>query len=125
MKKLAALAVAGLVSVTASAVNWVQIDNDDIAATYIDTDSITSPGGYKQLFIKGDFYSDQITADGRFNQIIFLDQIDCKSTPERHRTVSTLLRKDGQHVFSSNTIGHWAIIYPDSIGSTVVERVCP
>lgn len=50
MKRLAVLAVAGLVSVTASAVNWVIADLNQNTIMYVDTDSISRSGQYKTAF---------------------------------------------------------------------------
>ena len=126
VKKLAVLAMAGLMSVTASASNWVQIHNDDTTTTYIDTDSIASSGGYKQLFMKGDFYNLQTGPDGkRYDQIVSLVQIDCKSQPKRNRHLSILFRIGNKQVDSIYTASQWYFIYPDSVGEAIVKRVCP
>ena len=126
MKKLAILSVAGLMSVTASAANWVQIDNDDTVTVYIDTDSITNSGGYKQLFVRGDYNNLQTEAGGkRFDQMVALTQIDCKSQPKRNRPLSTLFRMGNNRVASVDTAGQWNFIYPDSVGEIVVKNVCP
>ena len=126
VKKLAVLAMAGLMSVTASAANWVQIDNDDTVTVYIDTDSIANSGGYKQLFVRGDYNNLQTEAGGkRFDQMVALTQIDCKSQPKRNRHLSILFRIGNKQVDSIYTASLWYFIYPDSVGEAIVKRVCP
>lgn len=132
MKKLAVLAVAGLMSVIASASNWVLVTqsvNEDMVQ-YIDTDSITddSLSGYTQAFSKIDFKEIQ-KIDGfenkAFDTVIKLEQFDCNSNPSKSKTISLLVKK-GEYVVHSNdnVYSEWGINYPDSMGETATKFVC-
>ena len=81
MNKLAVLVIAGLMSVTASAVNWVLIADTPRMNYYIDIDSIWSSAKYKTVFIKNIYaqptaIAPSITID---QEMAFL-RFDCNST---------------------------------------------
>lgn len=126
MKKLALLALTGLMSVTASASNWVQIDSTDTHTVYIDTDSISNSRGYKQLFMRASYYDVQILKNGkRSDELVSLTQVDCNSQPPRIRALSLLDRLNNKVVMSSNFVGSWLFVYPDSLADILVKNVCP
>ena len=74
MKKLAILAVAGLMSVTTSAKDWALISQTSKADFYIDLDSIDFSGRYPQAFIKYAYNQVRMpAADGiKFNEAVVL-----------------------------------------------------
>lgn len=126
MKRLAILAVSGLVSVSANASNWVQIDDDDTATTYIDTDSISNSRGYKQLFMRINFHSIKTYSDGkRRDEVVALLDIDCNSQPPRYKILSSLSRMNNKVVDYDHIADDWVFIYPDSLGNVMVKYACP
>lgn len=126
MKKLAVLAMAGLMSVTASASNWVQFEVSSIDGVEfeIDTDSIISSGFYKKAFIKH-IYPDVTTEGGiKFNSVVGLYQIDCTSQPMRIRLESAIFRLNSELVFNSDDPAEWIFAYPDTVAEAFIDFVC-
>ena len=125
MKKLAVLAMIGLMSVTASAANWVRLGSNGQGTTvYIDADSISNSSGYKTAFIRYDLNGYDAIGFKIYNSIISLDNFDCKANPRKSRALSTVLRNGDQVVLTSNTKSDWAFIYPDTTADAIAEFVC-
>lgn len=143
MKKLAALAVAGLMSVTASAVDWVLVEkksNYSGLHLFVDVDSITDvylkelnrsrgyyiTDKYKQAFVKSDYIEPRKLSENKtYNSAIELQQFDCKSNPKKSRTISMVARQDGNLVASYNDHdADWVITYPETIGRATADFVC-
>ena len=125
MKKLAVLAMAGFMSVTASASNWVLVSQTDETDFYIDTDSIVSSGVYNQIFVKYAFNQVQTAADGKkFNESVVLQQVNCESRPMRTRILSLMTSLNDKVVFSSDHPSDWSTIYPDTAGETITKLIC-
>ena len=127
MKKLVVLAVAGLMSVTASAENWVLVSQNSDATMYVDIDSIANSGNYKTVFIKDiyttpQFIGPSITVD----QDMALLKIDCKSNPKRRQVISETGYNGAVPVASSGYIKNpeWHAVYPGTFGATLVNLVC-
>lgn len=130
MKKLAVLAMAGLMSVTASAVNWVQYHQDNSGTDYVDTDSITSINldsskSHKQAFLKTDYNEPQKAGSDVYTSMFKFKQFDCKSNPRKSRMTSVLIR-NGSNVIGSQNYSNpdWSIHYPETIGETSANFVC-
>ena len=127
MKKLAVLAVAGLISVTASAENWVFVKQNPHTAMYLDTDSISNSGKYKTLFIRNIYAQPRFISPSRIaNNDISLLRLDCKSSPKRYQLLSQIAYNGTASVSSSgyNENAEWLIIYPGTFGTTLVSLVC-
>ncbi len=125
MKKLAVLAMAGLMSVIASASNWVLALKNYGNEVYIDTDSIASSGVYNQIFIKYAFKQVQTTPDGRkYNETVALQEVNCESQPMKMRILSLKTSLNGKSVFSSDYNTDWSITYPDTAGETITKLIC-
>ena len=62
MKKLAVLVMADLMSVTASATNWLLIHKSSELTRYIDVDSISDSGKYKTFFIRNIYETPYLAA---------------------------------------------------------------
>lgn len=125
MKKLAVLAMIGLMSVTASAANWVNLGSADGATIYIDADSISNSSGYKTAFIRLDLNRyDEIIAFMSYNSMASLFEIDCKANPRKSRALSSRFSNDGRVVLTSDTSSDWAFIHPDTRMDSVAKFVC-
>ena len=130
MKRLAILAVAGLVSVSASASNWVQIasatQGDYSYVTYVDTDSIMNSrnfGNYKKAFVKNEFDDTVTSVLGDYDTRVSLEEVDC-NRPMRMRTLSHIRRLNGLSTYSTENPTSWNTIYPDTVGETFVDFIC-
>ena len=128
MKKLAVLATAGLMSVTASAANWVSLGSAmDGTTIYIDADSISNSSGYKTAFVRYRFTEyDQLAslASMQYDSIVAFTQFDCKANPRKTRVLSSVI-KDGKRVLTkSNTRSDWSVVYPDSSIEGITKFVC-
>ena len=100
MKRLAVLAVAGLVSVTASAVNWVIADLNQNITMYVDTDSISRSGQYKAAFTMFTSNTPMYLGNGiAYDTASGYVFVDCKNKPLRQKTDSTIFRKNRNAVF--------------------------
>lgn len=126
MKKLAVLAMIGLMSVTASAANWVSLGSaSDGTTIYIDADSISNSSGYKTAFIRYDLNRyDEIIAFKSYNSITSLVKFDCKANPRKSRSLSNIFRNGDRVVLVSNTKLDWAFIHPDTTADSIAKFVC-
>lgn len=126
MKKLAVLAVAGFVSVTASASNWVLItsDPDSGVSIYVDANSISHSGYYKKSFLKLAYSDIQTSSFGPFNSQIALQNFNCESQPKEYQYLSITAYLNGQVVSSEKGSYSWHIVYPDSIVSNMANFIC-
>ena len=124
MKKLAVLAVAGLISVTASATNWVLVSSSAQSIAYIDADSISNSSGYKTAFVKLDLTQyDYIISKG-YNSLISLQQFNCRSKPRKYRVLSARGISGNRTVEMVNASSNWTEDYPDSMGRNITNFVC-
>ena len=126
MKRLAVLAVSGLVSVTASASNWVFISKDNSLNTlYVDADSISGSGRYKKAFVKLNFYNVQTESGIRWNSQTVLHRIDCRSKPTQFQVLSSLWNFNSRVVYrDNNAYPSWHPVYPDSISEDMANFIC-
>ena len=127
MKKLAVLAMAGLISATASAVDWFLITEDHGIAYYIDRDSISSSGKYKIAFAK-DIYAPPKTPTPfiTIDRAIALHRFDCKSNPKKFQVLAVNAYYDNKVVDSAgyNENSEWNVIYPGTVAEAVALLVC-
>lgn len=121
MKKLAMILFVSFIAVSAGATNWVAAgqDSEQELYTYVDTDSISNQGKYKQAFTKSinilkEFY------------LIGLFSYDCKSNPMRSKiTHGTLYDLKGAVILSSAiTDSSFLPVIPDSIGEIEANMIC-
>ena len=143
MKKLAVLAMAGLISATASAVDWVLVEKKSNYGgfhLFVDVDSITdvylkelnrsrgyyTTDKYKQAFVKSDYIgSKKLSENKTYNSAIELQQFDCKSNPKKSRTISVVARQDGNLVAAYDYHdADFVITYPETIGRATADFVC-
>lgn len=126
MKRLAVLAVAGWVSVTASASNWVFITKDNSLNTlYVDADSISGSGRYKKAFAKINLYNVQTDSGTRWNSQTALFQIDCRSKPTQFQVLSLFSYFNSRVVHSdNNAYPSWDPVYPDSLSEPMANFIC-
>ena len=134
MKKLAVLAMAGLMSVTASATNWVLVGQNINHGRYyyVDSDSITDVylsrygRSYRQAFVKMLFTELQyLDYNQTYDATVSLGQFDCKSNPKKSRSISILAQKNSYPVASYNyNDADWNIVYPGSLENMAIDYVC-
>lgn len=130
MKRLAVLAVAGWVSVTASAStsasNWVFISKDDYLNTlYVDADSISGSGRYKEAFAKVNLYNVQTDSGLRWDSRTALYRIDCRSKPTQFQVLSRIAHLNNRVVHrDSGTYPSWRPVYPGSISEQMANFIC-
>lgn len=126
MKKLAVLAVAGLMSVTTSAKDWALISQTSKADFYIDLDSIDFSGRYPQAFIKYAYNQVRMpAADGiKFNEAVVLHQFDCKSRPMRLKSLSVLYKLNGVVAYHVSSPDDWIIYYPGTASEDITKFIC-
>lgn len=108
-------------TVSAGAANWVAVDEDPEKEmyAYVDIDSVSTQGNYKQAFIK----SINILEERYF---VALTSYDCKSNPRRWKpTHMTLYDLEG-NVITSNAIAASSFrpALPDSVGEAQANIVC-
>ena len=123
MKKLAVLAIAGLMSVTASASNWVQVAQSDSTDFYIDTDSLGKSGFYKQAFIKYANHEVQTVDDIKYDTVVALHQIDCTNQPQI-RALSILFILNGETADYNDIPSKWITAYPDTPSEDITKFIC-
>lgn len=127
MKKLAILAVAGLMSVTASATNWVLIHKNPDFSFSIDVDSISRTGRYATAFVDNTYssYRDYLFSK-KYNRMLYLNRYDCDSNPKKVQSLSSVTYKDQSVLFTSDIDfnANWSIVYPDTLGETAATIAC-
>lgn len=124
MKKLAVLAMIGLMSVTASAANWVSLGLAvDGTTVYIDADSISNSSGYKTAFIRYDLNRYDAIGFKNYNSMTSLANFDCKANPRKSRALSIVLR-NGDRVVLTSGKSDWEFIHPDTTMDSIAKFVC-
>lgn len=130
MKKLPVLAIAALMSVTASASNWVSVGYtpqaqalEVIKNSYVDTDSIVISGNYRKAFSKHVFTEVQTQGAVSFDTIISLDEYNC-TRPIKKRLLSLTMTLNGIPTFNMNSHSDWLFVIPDSINESLAKIIC-
>ena len=129
MKKLAVLAVAGLISATASAVNWVVADYNQTMSMYVDLDSISRSGQYKKAFFMMKSNTPLRLDNGAyFDSYTSYQFIDCKSNPLRMKLDSIVFRYNSNVVLQQSGLSKlgidWQIAHPSTLGHSASRLVC-
>jgi len=108
-------------AVSAGAANWVEVGSDKNKGiySYIDTESVSTQGSYKQAFTK------QLNIPGEY-YFINLRLYDCKSNPRRTKlTYLTRFNLTGDVIFSSEVTGQsFKPVLPESMGKAEVDFIC-
>jgi hypothetical protein len=121
LKKSAVILLVSFVAVSSGAANWVESGSNPEKGvyTYVDTESISTQGKYKQAFTK------YISIPKEFYLISFISY-DCKSKPIRRKlTYSTLYNLEGTVISSSEiTNSSFLPAIPDSIGEIEANIIC-
>ena len=121
MKKLAMMLFVSFMAVSAGAANWVAVDQNSEkgAYSYVDTESISTQGKYKQAFTK-------LMSIQQGYYLINLSSYDCKSNPRRIKfTYMTMFDLEGNVTASSAmTNSSFHPVLPDSIGESEANFVC-
>ncbi|PNK59658.1 surface-adhesin E family protein [Psychrobacter sp. FDAARGOS_221] len=104
MKKLAVLAMVGLMSVTATAASsdgWalVATTENNQSRSYVNTHTLTNSGSYKMSFEKVEFAEYQTDGENYYNSIEMFTTVDCNSTPKRISRDNYKVFKDGKYLF--------------------------
>lgn len=121
MKKLAVVLLVSFGSMSAIAANWVEVGSDKNKGIYfyVDTESVSTQGSYKQAFTK------QLNIPGE-NYFIGLSLYDCKSNPRRTKpTYITQFNLTGNVTFSSEVTGQsFRPVLPESLGKAEADFIC-
>ena len=121
MKTLALALLVSFTAVSAGAANWVAVyENPEKGIyDYVDIDSISKQGNYKQAFIKS-------VKNLEKRYVVALISYDCKSNPKRWKpTHVTLYDLEGNALESgSNTASTFRPALPDSVGETQANMIC-
>ena len=126
MKKLAVLAVAGLMSVTASAVNWILVSENADAYYYIADTSISKPNNAPNVRLavnKVVLKQDEFSNAGTYNTMISLSLYECsKPTRTKNLMLRTLYNDDVIAMYELDE--PWKINYPQTVFERVAKKVC-
>lgn len=126
MKRLALLAVAGLVSASASAVNWILVSENADAYYYIGDTSISKPKNAPNVRIavnKVILKQDEFSNAGTYNTLISLSLYECsKPTRTKNLTLHTLYNDDVIAMYELDE--PWKINYPQTVSERVAKKVC-
>ena len=133
MKKLAVLAIAGLISASASAVNWVVVDYNQAMSISVDTDSISRSGKYKSSFVLFRLTRPMPLGSGIYSNL-YIDSYsahqltDCNSNPRKSKAESIIFRYGKQVVTQRSDDGssdfRWMILHPGSLGYSAANLIC-
>ena len=120
LKKLIVLLLISSATMFADAANWVNSGSNPSkgAYTYVDTESISTQGNYKQAFFKGI----NIPAE---RYVIALRSYDCKSNPKRTKTTYITMFDLEENVIASNSVNEsFNPVLPESLGEIAIGIVC-
>ena len=130
MKKLQVLAIAGLMSATASASNWVLVGYTPqahalgaIKNSYVDTDSIVISGNYRKAFSKHVLKEVQTQGVVSLDTIISLDEYNC-TRPIKKRALLITMTLNEIPTFQTQELTDWIFIIPDSINESLAKVIC-
>ena len=119
MKKLAMMLFVSFMAVSAGAANWVEASSDEGMYIYVDTESISKQGNYKQAFTK-------LINIPEGYYFINLCSYDCKSNPRRIKsTYMTRFDLEGNVTASrAMTNSSFRPVLPESMGESEVNMIC-
>lgn len=121
LKKSAVILLVSFVAVSSGAANWVESGSNPEKGiyTYVDTESISTQGKYKQAFTK------YISIPKEF-YLISLSSYDCKSNPRRHKPMHIAQFDLTGSVITSSAIPEASFdpVFPESITASVVKIIC-
>lgn len=121
MKKLAMMLFVSFMAVSAGAVNWVEASSNPKKGlyNYVDTESISTQGKYKQAFVKM-----LSIPEGFF--IISLISYDCRSNPRRSKpTYAAQYDLEGNSIMSRALPNStFSPVFPDSHGERQANMIC-
>lgn len=121
LKKLAIILFVSFTTISAGAANWITSGSTPAKGvyTYVDTESISTQGKYKQVFSKLINIPDEY-------YMVTLSFYDCKSNPKRTRnTYLTQYDLEGNVILSGEVPGDsFKPVLPESILETQTNIVC-
>lgn len=126
MKKLVVLAVAGLMSVTVSAANWIFIGEGDSVAVklYVDLDSISQSNNIAKAFIKNEYEQSQGIGGSAYDKTVTLREFHCNEKPIKLRSLSVRSYLGDKRVFARDKPTEFTYSYPDTFGEAAAKFVC-
>ena len=121
MKKLAMMLLVSSVTIFASAANWVESGSvpDEGVYTYVDTESISKQGNYKQAFTK-------VIENSKERMVITLRTYDCRSNPIRLKnTYIAEYDLEGNITMSGPiTNNDFSPVIPETLGVKTADIIC-
>ena len=126
MQKLAILAMAGLISVTANAANWVFVSDNGGALfnLYVDVDSISKSNNVARAFTKGEYKQAIDVEEVSYDKLISLQEFHCNKTPKKSRALSMRAYLGDTLTFTHHRPTEFRYNYPDTPGATMTNFVC-
>lgn len=123
MKKLGVLVVIGLMSVTASAVDWVVVAEDEEADFLVARDSISHKGSYSTAYVNIYYKNYKYIYDTPYNQLESLTLFDC-NTPVRSKDLSMIVRLNDSAIDTFKPNADWSYTHPGTINEAISDFVC-
>ena len=120
LKKLAVILFSGFLFTYANASNWVQVHSDleQKRYVYVDIESISVQGEYKQVLSK------RIAIEDKIYFIVF-NSYDCKSNPMRVKTTYfTSYNLDGSVRYSGSKSNFFEPLSPGTASKLEADFVC-
>ena len=129
MNKLVVFIMAGLLSGTASAVNWVKFAGNNDVSMYIDTDSIVKNTYTSTAFIRSKFRKVQPATrlEPAYDESMTLSSIQCYQNPKTLKILSIVTSHKGKVVLNRQTNyldNSTTYIYPGTPGELIANIVC-
>ena len=118
---LSAALIAATLPTAAMAADWVLLGLDTSGNTmYIDRDSIRNmPNGHKRAWVRTELGKPFQTGDTGFR---LLEEYDCGEG--RVRALQSTWFKGADVTFTSNDIGEWSYVGPETNGELALNFVC-
>lgn len=127
MKRCLIAAVLGLACATASAAEWIKVNEADGLKLSMDAESVIPKGSNFRLWTKAEFSIKRKTKTGTtFDKVVTYQEINCA---ERQSAILSASFYDGEkHVsttnFSKNALPDFDPIIPDTGTDAIAKAVC-
>lgn len=111
------------ISNLAIATNWVQVEVDDIATTYIDADNVKREDNMVKFWSKGEFKEAQTIGKTVIKSVLTYEYIDCKDRTWGH-TEGVFRDSEGNIELSQEFPLNMKPIPPESLGEKYLNLLC-
>lgn len=114
MRKFIVLVITSLMTVSATAVNWVQVYDQDEVKYYVDSHSLSRSGNSARAFYKA------VLPD---SEIIVLSDINCNSNPMSYNVLQVTAFSDGESR-PVNIGNSFKYVIPGTTIEMILELIC-